>query len=196
MANHQRFTIRDFNEMFPTEETCLEVLKEMIYPEGIECRSCKEVRPHHRLTNRKAYSCDYCGTHVYPLAGTIFEKSRTPLKSWFYAMFLISSTRCGISAKQLERELGVTYKTAWRIHHQIMKLMGDDSGMLGGAVEIDETYVGGKERGVMGRPGKNSKKTPVVGIVERGGKVAALVTPDVARRTVMPIIQSKACRAR
>ncbi|WP_277214204.1 IS1595 family transposase, partial [Isoptericola croceus] len=89
------------------------------------------------------------GTHVYPLAGTIFEKSTTPLKSWFYAMHLIASTRCGISAKQLERELGVTYKTAWRMFNQIRKLMADDTGMLGGEVEMDETYVGGKEHGVM-----------------------------------------------
>ncbi len=107
-----RYTIRNFNEDFPDDDACLGLVKGLIYPDGIPCRKCKEVRPHARLTNRKAYSWDYCGTHVYPLAGTIFEKSRTPLKSWFYAMFLISSTRCGISAKQLERELGVTYKTA------------------------------------------------------------------------------------
>ena len=186
-----RYTIRNFNEDFPGDDACLDFVASLIYPDGINCRACGEVRPHHKLTNRKAYSCDYCGTHVYPLAGTIFEKSRTPLKSWFYAMFLISSTRCGISAKQLERELGVTYKTAWRMFNQIRKLMADDTGMLGGEVEMDETYIGGKEKGVMGRPGRNSKKTPVFGIVERGGKVAALVTKDVKRATVMPIIQSK-----
>ena len=186
-----RYTIRNFNEDFPGDDACLGFVKDLVYPDGIHCRTCGEFRPHHRLTNRKAYSCDYCGTHVYPLAGTIFEKSRTPLKSWFYAMFLISSTRCGISAKQLERELGVTYKTAWRMFNQIRKLMADDTGMLGGEVEMDETYIGGKEKGVMGRPGRNSKKVPVFGIVERGGKVAALVTKDVARATVMPIIESK-----
>ncbi len=186
-----RYTIRNFNEDFPGDDACLDFVANLIYPDGIHCRTCGEFRPHHRLNNRKAYSCDYCGTHVYPLAGTIFEKSRTPLKSWFYAMFLISSTRCGISAKQLERELGVTYKTAWRMFNQIRKLMGDDTGMLGGEVEMDETFVGGKEKGVIGRPGKQSKKVPVFGIVERGGKVAALVTKDVTRATVMPIIKSK-----
>jgi transposase len=186
-----KYTIRQFNKDFPDDDSCLEFVAKLVYPDGITCRTCKEVRPHARLSNRKAYSCDYCGTHVYPLAGTIFEKSSTPLKSWFYAMFLISSTRCGISAKQLERELGVTYKTAWRMFHQIRKLTADDSGMLSGEVEVDESYIGGKERGVMGRPGRNSKKTPVVGLVQRGGKVAALVTKDVARATVMPIIQSK-----
>ncbi|MDP2675396.1 MAG: IS1595 family transposase [Dehalococcoidia bacterium] len=186
-----RYTIRTFNQDFPDDDACLGFVKDLVYPDGIICRTCNEVRPHARLSNRKAYSCDYCGTHVYPLAGTIFEKSSTSLKSWFYAMFLISSTRCGISAKQLERELGVTYKPAWRMFNQIRKLMGDDTGMLGGEVEMDETYVGGKEKGVMGRPGRNSKKVPVFGIVERGGKVAALVTKDVTRATVMPIILSK-----
>jgi len=187
----QKFTVAQFNKLFPDDSACLDALKALIYPDGVECRTCREIRPHHRLTNRKAYSCDYCGTHVYPLAGTIFEKSTTSLKSWFYALYLIASTRCGISAKQLERELGVTYKTAWRIFNQVRKLMADDTGMLGGEIEIDESYIGGKERGVIGRPGRNSKKVPVLGIVERGGKVAALVTKDVARATVMPIIDSK-----
>jgi len=186
-----RYTIRTFNQDFPDDDACLDFVVGLIYPDGVNCRTCGEIRLHHRLSNRKAYSCDHCGTHVYPLAGTIFEKSSTPLKSWFYAMFLISSTRCGISAKQLERELGVTYKTAWRMFNQIRKLMGDDTGMLGPEVEADETYVGGKEKGVMGRPGKLSKKVPVFGIVERGGKVAALVTPDVTRASLMPIIKSK-----
>src|SRR5688572_26777497 len=117
----KKYTIRQFNEDFQDEDSCLTLILEMLYPDGVFCRSCDQVRPHHKLEKRKAYSCAYCGTHVYPLAGTIFEKSTTPLKSWFYAMFLMSSTRCGISAKQLERELGVTYKTAWRMFNQIRK---------------------------------------------------------------------------
>src|SRR5829696_8763341 len=109
-----RYTVHHFNRDFPDDDACLEFIRDTVYPDGVVCRSCEQVRPHARLTNRKAYSCAHCGTHVYPLAGTIFEKSTTPLKSWFYAMYLLASTRCGISAKQLERELGVTYKTAWR----------------------------------------------------------------------------------
>lgn len=168
MAKQSRFTIADFNRQFPDEDACLQHIVDMVYPEGIYCRSEKcggQIRPHHKLTNRKAYSCDYCGTHVYPLAGTIFEKSTTPLKSWFYAMYIMASTRCGISAKQLERELGVTYKTAWRIFTQIRKLMAEDNGPLSGEVEIDETWHGGKltfpgREGHTGQaPGHNYRNT-------------------------------------
>lgn len=188
----RKYTIHDFNRDFPDDDACLDYMRDVLYPDGIECRFCERVTKHHRLKGRKAYSCQDCGTHVYPLAGTIFEKSRTPLKSWFYAMFLMSVTRCGISAKQLERELGVTYKTAWRMFKQIRTLMGENVEPLFGEVEMDETYVGGKRRGhKRGRPGKDSHKVPVAGVVQRGGKVAALVTKDTKKRTLMPIVQSK-----
>jgi transposase len=188
----RKYTIHDFNRDFPDDNACLDFMRDAIYPDGIECRTCERVTKHHRLKGRKAYSCDRCGTHVYPLAGTIFEKSRTPLKSWFYAMYLISSTRCGISAKQLERELGVTYKTAWRMFHQIRDLMDEETAPFFGEVEMDETYIGGKRRGdKRGRPGKDSHKVPVAGVVQRKGKVAALVTKDVKKRTLMPIVEKK-----
>ncbi len=191
----KKYTIHDFNRDFPDDDACLDFMRDMIYPDGIECRTCERVTKHHRLKGRKAYSCDRCGTHVYPLAGTIFEKSRTPLKSWFYAMHLIASTRCGISAKQLERELGVTYKTAWRMFHQIRDLMDEDTAPFFGEVEMDETYVGGRRRGTKrGRPSKDSHKVPVAGVVQRGGKVAALVTKDTKKKTLMPIVEKKGYR--
>ena len=146
----KKFTVHQFNQMFPDEDTCLDTVRDMLYPEGIVCRNCQDVTTHYRLKGRKAYSCQYCGSQVYPLAGTIFAKSSTPLRSWFYSMYLMASTRTGISAKQLERELGVTYKTAWRMFKEIRKLMNEDSGPLFGAVEVDETYVGGKRRGKRG----------------------------------------------
>jgi transposase len=188
----RKYTIHDFNRDFPDDNACLDFMRDMIYPDGIECRTCERVTKHHRIKGRKAYSCQVCGTHVYPLAGTIFEKSRTPLKSWFYAMHLIASTRCGISAKQLERELGVTYKTAWRMFHQIRGLMDEETAPFFGEVEMDETYVGGKRRGdKRGRPGEDSHKVPVAGVVQRKGKVAALVTKDTKKKTLMPIVQKK-----
>jgi transposase-like protein len=196
MAKASRYTIADFNRDYPDEDTALQTIVDMVYPDGIACRKCGIVRPHSKLTGRKAYSCNYCGTHVYPLAGTIFEKSTTPLKSWFYAMFLMASTRCGISAKQLERELGVTYKTAWRMFTQIRKLMEEDGGPLSGTVEVDETWHGGKlnfpgRKGHTGQqPGYNSlaNKTPIVGAVERGGKVKAQVVPNIRKGTLLPLV--------
>ena len=190
MGSMERYTICDFNRDFPDDDACLQAVVGLVYPEGITCRSCGQVRKHHRLSNRKAYSCDYCGTHVYPLAGTIFEKSRTPLKSWFYAMYLMASTRCGISAKQLERELGVTYKTAWRMFKQIRSLIGDEVERMAGEVGADEAYVGGKRRGTpRGRPGVDSHKVPVVDVAQRGGKVTALVTKDASKSSVVPIVK-------
>jgi transposase-like protein len=193
MAKASRYTIADFNRDYPDEDAALQTIVEMVYPDGITCRKCGIVRPHSKLTGRKAYSCNYCGTHVYPLAGTIFEKSTTPLKSWFYAMFLMASTRCGISAKQLERELGVTYKTAWRIFTQIRKLMDEDTGMLSGEVEVDETFVGGKLSNRHRQGGQKFhdqmvNKTAVVGAVERGGKLKAAIVPNVRKTALIPLV--------
>src|SRR5688572_5466058 len=187
-----KFTIADFNRMFPDEDVCLDYVRDMVYPEGITCRKCGVVRPHSKIEGRKAYACAHCGTHVYPLAGTIFEKSSTSLKSWFYAMYLMSSTRCGISAKHLERELGVTYKTAWRMFTQIRKMLDHEvSGIddFSGAVEVDETYVGGKRPGKRGRGAAG--KTIAFGIVERHGRVAAQVVPDVKAATLLPVISER-----
>ena len=189
-----KYTIHDFNRDYPDDDACFEAVVAMVYPDGITCRKCGQVRPHAKLSNRRALSCAHCGTHVYPLAGTIFEKSTTPLKSWFYAIYLMGSTRCGISAKQLERELGVTYKTAWRMFKQIRALMDEDNGPLSGEVEVDETWIGGKL-------GNNNKyrngvspfanKTAVVGAVERGGKVATKVVKNVRRAEIMPLVAEK-----
>jgi transposase len=189
----QRFyTIRDFERDFPTEEACLDWLRDFLYPAGIYCKNCKTVTKHYRIKSRTSYSCDQCGHHEHPMAGTIFQDTRTPLRSWFHAVFLMASTRGGISAKQLQREIGVTYKTAWRMFRLIRTLLEQDSGMLGGEVEIDEAYIGGKRRGgPTGRPGKGSHKTPVVGIVQRRGKITAVVTPNVSRATIMPLIEAK-----
>jgi transposase-like protein len=125
------------------------------------------------------------------MSGTIFAGSRTPLKQWFYAMFLISATRCGISAKQLQRELGVTYKTAWRMFHEIRSLMQSSPEPICGEIEIDETYIGGRKRGGKGGRSWTENKTPVLGILQREGVVSARTIKNVKSKTILPIIREK-----
>jgi transposase len=197
IPTERRFTINDFNELFFDDTVCLEWLMEQRHPGGIApCSFCKVERKHHRIFSKKAWACDYCGTYISPMAGTIFEKSRTPLRLWFYAMYLMSATRCGISAKQIQRECGVTYKTAWRMFKQIRTLMSEDIRLEGLLVEADEAYLGGKAKnkhvGKRGGTGRTlGDKTPVFGMVERGGRVIARVTKDVKEKTILPIIAER-----
>ncbi len=114
---------------------------EWLYPNGIFCPKCEKITKHHRAKTRPSYCCQFCGHHEHPMSGTIFQDSATSLKLWFYAMYLMASTRCGISAKQLERELGVTYKCAWRMFKQIRSMLDEGDGpKLSGHAEIDEAY--------------------------------------------------------
>jgi transposase len=185
IPKHMRFTISNFNAQFPDDDACLEWLKEQKYPSGlVPCKKCGVDRKHHRVTGRPAFACDYCGSMISPMAGTIFEKSSTSLVKWFYAMYLMSATRCGISAKQIQREVGVTYKTAWRMFKQIRTLMSEDVSLEGEAVEMDETYVGGKRRKGSKRGRGGEHKTCVVGAAERGGRVIAIAGSDASSKTL------------
>jgi transposase len=179
------YTMKDFQKQFPDDATCLEWLKNRLYPDGIFCDACQAITKHHRVKSRPSYSCDHCGHHVHPTADTIFHKSPTPLTTWFYAVYLMASTRCGISAKQIQRETGVTYKTAWRMFKQIRSMLTDEaSGPIGGfgrKVEMDETYYGSRRRG--------TDKTPVVGMVQRKGQVRAFVAADVKSDTLRGLIK-------
>jgi transposase len=169
----------EFMARYPDDAACLDRLwRERYAPDGHHayCERCKRERKFHRTKTRASYTCDTCGLHVHPMKDTIFEKSTTSLKLWFYAMYLMASTRCGISAKQLEREIGVTYRTAHRMMKKIRtELMNDgDDGPLNGDVEIDETSVHGKARVPMTRSEaaqwRESKPT-VLGMVERSGRL-------------------------
>jgi transposase len=188
-ASESQYTIVEFMREFPDDAACLDWLWRTRYAEdGVHapCPACKVERAFRRYATaqrRQSWTCTACGHHVHPTAGTIFEKSATSLHLWFYGIYLMTSTRSGISAKQLERELGVTYKTAWRMFHLIRTLLADNATALTGTVEVDETYVGGKPRYIPGRSRSQivkdalAKKVRVQGMVERGGSIRAVVNP-------------------
>lgn len=182
-----KYTIKDFNIQFPNDDICLDFILNARYPDGVYCVTCHKITKHYRRVGKKFYACEFCGDQISPTAGTIFHKSATPLRSWFYAMFLMASTRCGISAKQLERELGVTYKTAWRMFKQIRSLMDEKANPFTGGTEVDESYFGGKRPGSRGRGAEG--KTPVMGMANRDkGIILSKVVPDVKTKTLLPII--------
>jgi transposase len=134
-----KFTLTDFLKRYPSQDMCLDEVKALKYGPVIRCQKCTRESNFYKIKGRPAYACQFCGYHLYPLAGTIFDKSSTPLTSWFYAIYLMAQTRSGISAKQLERELGVTYKTAWRMFKQIRFLFGEyENFTLKGNVEVDK----------------------------------------------------------
>lgn len=166
------FSLANFYKRFKNDEDCLEEIFKLRYPDGVNCYTCKKITKYYKLTGRKAYSCEFCRTQIHPLAGTIFEKTTTSLRLWFHAIFLMTQTRSGISAKQLERMIGVTYKTAWRMYRQIRLLMADvDTSLLEGVVEIDETFIGGKAKNRMREWNANEKpKEVVMGMIKRDGK--------------------------
>jgi transposase len=191
------YTLKDFQKQFPDDATCLDWLRNYLYPDGIFCETCEAVTKHHRVKSRPSYSCDHCGHHVHPTAGTIFHKSPTSLTTWFYAIYLMAQTRCGISAKQIQRETGVTYKTAWRIFKQIRSMLDDEKaaalgGKSGPSVEMDEAYFGGRRKGTVGRPlagDRKDKKTTVVGMVDRKGRVRAMIADDVKGSTLLGLVK-------
>ena len=183
-------TVTDFFRQFPTDDACLEHLWNIRFGDEVECEKCGKVGKFYRLRKEPAYSCPRCGHHIHPMVGTPFAKSRTPLQKWFYAMYMFTTTRHGVAAKELQRQLGVTYKTAWRMGHELRKYMAEVDGEtpLSGDVEADETYVGGRTTG--GKRGRGApNKTVVFGMLERDGDVMANVVPNVRKKTLQPIIK-------
>ena len=213
-ASESTYSLVEFMRDFPDDESCLTWLWNtrcaVSDADHAHCPRCEEIREFKRYgtkQQRQSWTCTACGLHIHPTAGTIFHKSSTSLHLWFYTMYLMTSTRCGISAKQLERELGVTYKTAWRMITLIRnELMVDDAEPMDGPVEMDEMYVGGKPRQsdrakweALPEPHQrrqaaakwaDAHKAPVFGIVERGGKVSARVVASTQGPTLLPHIQA------
>lgn len=180
-----KITILDFNRMFPDNATCLDHLFETHHGHKA-CPKCGQVGKYHRQANTSAYVCQ-CGAHqISPKAGTIFEKSDTDLVKWFFAIFLMSQSRNGVAAKELERQLGVTYKTAWRMAKEIRKLMQEAPALLSGEVEADETVIGGRKRGKSNRGRVAPGKTIVFGTAQRKGRVQTSIITDVKASSLLP----------
>src|SRR5258705_13967369 len=169
-----KYTFKQFQAEYPDDAACLDrIMKEQYGGTAFSCPGCGADSKFHRITKRRAYACQHCGHHIYPCVGTPFHKSRTNLTKWFFAMYLMTSTRHGVAAKEVQRQLGVTYKCAWRMCHELRKLMAsaDDKwggGPMSGHVEIDETFVGGVRKA-----DEPENKTIVFGMLQRDGRLLA-----------------------
>src|SRR5580704_1738816 len=199
-CSESQFSLMEFMRDFPDDAACLEHLWRSRYaPDGehAECPKCEQervFRKYQTAQGRQSWTCTGCGHHVHPTAGTIFHKSSTSLHLWFFAIYMVTSTRCGVSARMLEREIVVSYKTAWRMLNKIRnELMVDDGEPLRGDVEVDEASVDGKPRKRQGdhaylatRPNRRSEaarlrersRATVFAAVERGGRIKATVLPS------------------
>lgn len=192
------FSLKDFEARFPDDASCLEEIKQLRFGNEIDCPKCVRQNRFYRVKGRTAYACSFCGWHIYPLKGTPFAHSSTPLKTWFIAINYMAQTRSGMSAKNLERLTGVTYKCAFRMFHQIRKLMAEDGMQLFNEVEVDEMYMHPdpkKNSRVQARkslPGKRFYESEtVLGMVERGpgGRAKAFHVKSSGSRVLIPEIR-------
>ena len=185
-------TVQEFFKRFPDDDSCLEHLMRTRFGQALDCPKCGKHGKFHRIKRHPAYECAWCGYEIYPMVGTPFAKSHTALQKWFYAIYLFTTSRHGVPAKELQRQLAVTYKTAWRMGHEIRKYMAkvDGDPPLSGHVEIDEAYIGGKVKGgrAKGITGRGAKKAVVFGILERDGELFTKVVPDASTKSLIPHI--------
>lgn len=193
-------TIFDVINRFNSEEKCISHFEKLRWPEGCECPRCKSKKVFKFQTEGKTgktrhlYECVDCKYQYSVTTGTVFHDSHTPLPKWFLAIYLICSSKKGVSAKELQRQLGVTYKTAWYMAHRVRLAMAEDDHFcekFGGICEVDETYIGGKSTGRRGRGA--SSKIPVVGIRERtSGKIRLKAVENVKSTTLKGFIRKHA----
>jgi hypothetical protein len=165
MAIADKYTLKNLKADFPNDDVCLDAIFAATHS-----RECSCGGHYSRITGRKQYQCSMCRFQIAPLASTLFHKSDTPLTLWFHAIFVFSNAKSGFSGKELERQIGVTYKTAWRMLRRIREALPQGTDKLQGDVEMDETYCGGKGKGGRNNEGLGEvmkKKTVVIGAVER-----------------------------
>ncbi len=198
-------TFIELMKKFPTEESVIDYYIQVRYPYGVHCNHCGSVKVYQEHGRRKVFSCNDCRSTFSPFKGTIFEHSSTDLRKWMYAIHLFLNGKKGISGMQLQREIGVTYKTAWRMLQQIRIAMGNaaQKEFFDTIVEIDETYVGGKPRkhndhddsdgtSIPTKRGRGTSKTPVIGVIDRNNKMVyariALPNKDGKKLTAMQLM--------
>jgi transposase-like protein len=185
---------------FPTEEAAFEYWVKTRWPEGVRCLACDHGKVYRIETKGKTgkvarlFECADCGLHFSATVGTLFHDSHVPLQKWFMAIALMCEAKKGVSANQMKRHIGVTYKTAWHLCHRIRQAMQENPGdVLGGqgvVVELDETYFGGKQHGHGVHAGKD-RKVKVLGLAERGGRVYLQKVPNSKKAVLKPILDAK-----
>lgn len=192
----KKFTTTEFAKRFPDDDACLHHLFVIRYGNMECCPKCGEKADYKKVVDRRSYQCSQCANQIYPTQGTVFEKTTTPLLYWFWAIYMFTTTRNGVAAKELERQFDICYKTALRMAHQIKKLIANRTEMvMTGIVEADECYIGGKisnkhkwQRALLD---KNDNKVTVLGMLERGGEIAVEVIPNCHKETIQPILRER-----
>lgn len=185
-------TLVDVINLFDTDDRCRELLVRLRWPNGPECLRCHG--PVVELTTAKQlFYCKSCDYQFTVTASTIFNDSHLPLQKWFLATLLLCEARKGMSANQIKRTLGVSYKTAWYLCHRIRAAMKEtEKPMLDGTIEMDETYIGGKQRGVgqaWKKAGMTRQKETVIGIRQRNGELRFFHAVDAKSGTLAQYIQ-------